>query len=102
MIIDDFKSFAPNVDVEPANCDRANMNAEPATGFASGNPADVLYLADLIHPAHARQGPLQDMRALAASALRSLGQSSGIKPCFSWTNSCPISTLGFVTACVGS
>ena len=68
MIIDDFKSVEPNVDVTFTTYDWANMNAELTTGFASGNPADVLYLVDLIYPAYAQQGALHDMTGLVDSA----------------------------------
>ncbi len=44
MIIDDFKSVEPAVNVEFTTYDWSNMNAQLTTGFASGNPADVLYL----------------------------------------------------------
>lgn len=67
MIIDDFKSAAPDVDVAFTTYDWANMNAELTTGFASGNPSDVLYLVDLIYPAYAKQGALHDMTALVDS-----------------------------------
>ena len=64
MIIDDFKSVEPSVNVEFTTYDWANMNAELTTGFASGNPADVLYLVDLIYPNYAKNGALHDMSDL--------------------------------------
>ncbi|MDA7984288.1 MAG: sugar ABC transporter substrate-binding protein [Alphaproteobacteria bacterium] len=67
MIIDDFKQVEPDINVEFTTYDWANMNAELTTGFASGNPADVLYLVDLVYPNYAAQGALHDMTALVDS-----------------------------------
>ena len=67
MIIDDFKAVEPDVNVEFTTYDWANMNAELTAGFASGNPADVLYLVDLIYPNYAEQGALHDMSDLVNS-----------------------------------
>ena len=64
MIIGDFKSVQPGVNVNFTTYDWANMNAELTTGFASGNPSDVLYLVDLIYPNYAKLGALHDMTAL--------------------------------------
>jgi multiple sugar transport system substrate-binding protein len=62
-IIDDFKKANPGVDVEFTTYDWANMNAQLTAGFASGSPPDVQYLVDLIYPAYAERGVLQDMSA---------------------------------------
>lgn len=67
MIIEDFNSVEPNVNVTFTTYDWANMNAELTAGFASGNPADVLYLVDLIYPNYAQQGALFDMSDLVNS-----------------------------------
>ncbi|MCY4541296.1 MAG: sugar ABC transporter substrate-binding protein [Rhodobacteraceae bacterium] len=67
MIIDDFKAVEPGVNVTFTTYDWANMNAELTTGFASGNPSDVLYLVDLIYPNYAQQGALHDMTALVGA-----------------------------------
>ncbi|AVX04924.1 hypothetical protein MXMO3_02411 [Maritalea myrionectae] len=66
MIIEDFKAKAPNVDVNFTTYNWANMNAELTTGFASGNPADVLYLVDLVYPNYAANGALHDMAGYAS------------------------------------
>lgn len=66
MIIDDFAGVAPNVSVNFTTYDWANMNAQLTTGFASGNPADVLYLVDLIYPNYIEGRALHDMSALVA------------------------------------
>ena len=62
-IIDDFKKANPNAEVEFTTYDWANMNAQLTAGFASGSPADVQYLVDLVYPAYAERGVLQDMTA---------------------------------------
>ncbi len=67
MIIEDFNAVEPNVNVTFTTYDWANMNAELTAGFASGNPADVLYLVDLIYPNYALQGALFDMSDLVNS-----------------------------------
>lgn len=67
MIIDDFKKIEPGVNVEFTTYDWANMNAQLTTGFASGNPADVLYLVDLVYPNYAQQGVLHDMTKLVSA-----------------------------------
>ena len=63
-IIDDFKRGYPNADVEFTTYDWANVNAQLTAGFASGSPADVEYLVNLVYPAYAERGLLQDMTAL--------------------------------------
>lgn len=82
MIIDDFKAVAPDVKVSFTTYDWANMNAELTTGFASGNPADILYLVDLIYPAYAKQGALHDMSALTDSP--DWAQERAHIPAFAW------------------
>ena len=67
MIIEDFKAVEPDVNVTFTTYDWANMNAELTAGFASGNPADVLYLVDLIYPNYAQQRALFDMSDLVNS-----------------------------------
>ena len=65
MIIDDFnRDVAPDVAVNFTTYDWANMNTELTTGFASGSPADVLYLVDLVYPFYAQRGLLHDMSDL--------------------------------------
>jgi len=68
MIIDDFKAVEPGVSVDFTTYDWSNMNAELTTGFASGNPSDVLYLVDLIYPNYAKMGALHDMTDLVSQA----------------------------------
>ena len=63
-IIDDFKKANPNADVDFTTYDWANMNAQLTAGFASGSPPDVEYLVDLVYPAYAERGLLQDMTTL--------------------------------------
>jgi len=63
-IISDFNKTNPDVQVEFTTYDWANMNAQLTAGFASGSPADVLYLVDLVYPAYAQRGLLQDMTPL--------------------------------------
>ena len=82
MIIDDFKSVEPGVNVEFTTYDWANMNAELTAGFASGNPADVLYLVDLIYPNYAQQGALHDMSDLVNAEEWSAERA--IIPDFAW------------------
>lgn len=64
QIIADFNKKHPNVEVDFTTYDWANMNAQLTAGFASGSPADVEYLVDLVYPAYAERGLLQDMTAL--------------------------------------
>jgi multiple sugar transport system substrate-binding protein len=65
MIIDDFnRDVAADVKVNFTTYDWANMNTELTTGFASGKPADVLYLVDLVYPFYAKRGLLHDMSDL--------------------------------------
>lgn len=68
MIIEDFAKTAPDVKVHFTTYDWANMNAELTTGFSSGNPADVLYLVDLVYPNYAAAGVLHDMAGLTNGA----------------------------------
>jgi ABC-type glycerol-3-phosphate transport system substrate-binding protein len=63
-IIADFKKDNPSAEVVFTTYDWANMNAQLMAGFASGAPADVQYLVDLVYPAYAQRGVLQDMTAL--------------------------------------
>ncbi len=82
MIIDDFKSVEPGVNVTFTTYDWANMNAELTAGFASGNPADVLYLVDLIYPNYAKQGALLDMTDLVNS--EDWADEKALIPEFAW------------------
>jgi len=82
MIIEDFNAVEPNVNVTFTTYDWANMNAELTAGFASGNPADVLYLVDLIYPNYALQGALFDMSDLVNSDER--GNERDQIPEFAW------------------
>lgn len=63
-IIADFKKANPGADIDFTTYDWANMNAQLTAGFASGSPPDVQYLVDLIYPAYAERGVLQDMTPL--------------------------------------
>ena len=63
-IIDDFKKANPGAEVVFTTYDWANMNAQLMAGFASGAPPDVQYLVDLVYPAYAQRGVLQDMSGL--------------------------------------
>lgn len=81
-IIANFKSIAPDVNVTFTTYDWGNMNAQLTTGFASGNPADVLYLVDLIYPAYAEQGALLDMSTLVDDP--DWAQEKGQIPEFVW------------------
>lgn len=64
QIIADFNKTHPNVQIDFTTYDWANMNAQLTAGFASGSPADVLYLVDLVYPAYAKRGQLYDMTKL--------------------------------------
>lgn len=82
MIIEDFKKVEPGVNVEFTTYDWANMNAQLTTGFASGSPADVLYLVDLVYPNYAQQGALHNMADLV-NAPDFAAEKAAIAP-FAW------------------
>ncbi len=63
-IIADFNKTHPNVDIDFTMYNWGSMNAQLTAGFASGSPADVLYLVDLVYPAYAKRGLLNDMTKL--------------------------------------
>jgi multiple sugar transport system substrate-binding protein len=83
QIIDDFQKTHPDIAVDFTTYDWANMNAQLTAGFASGTPADVQYLVDLVYPAFAKRGLLHDMTSLVDDpAWKS--ERDAIAP-FAWT-----------------
>ncbi|MDI9350343.1 MAG: sugar ABC transporter substrate-binding protein [Candidatus Symbiobacter sp.] len=65
-IIANFAKIAPDVTVNFTTYDWPNMNAQLAAGFASGSPADVLYLVDLVYPAYSQKNQLLNMAEMIA------------------------------------